>query len=220
MGESHFLQGKTEIVGKVDVKMNCNIIKDLLPLYVDGCCCEESAKAIEEHIKNCEECRKYLESIKKPIEMKATVSTPMKAVRISEWKASVLQSVLLFLTFAGITAGVTLEAATPSGGGNGFWAVTLIVPLTGFLLSLANWYFVRFYKSKKLFSVCSMFATLGVSVGGYIWSVLHYRADFSESLTDVQSFASLFGFGVLITVLLCVLSKSLSSRYATMIGKE
>ena len=96
MGESHFLQGKTEIVGKVDVKMNCNIIKDLLPLYVDGCCCEESAKAIEEHIKNCEECRKYLESIKKPIEMKATVSTPMKAVRISEWKASVLQSVLLF----------------------------------------------------------------------------------------------------------------------------
>jgi len=200
--------------------MNCNIIKDLLPLYVDGCCCEESAKAIEEHIKNCEECRKYLESIKKPIEMKATVSTPMKAVKISEWKASVLQSVLLFLAFAGITAGVTLEAATPSGGGNGFWAVTLIVPLTGFLLSLANWYFVRFYKSKKLFSVCSMFATLGVSVGGYIWSVLHYRADFSESLTDVRSFASLFGFGVLITVLLCVLSKSLSSRYATVIGKE
>ena len=60
MGESHFLQGKTEIIGKVDVKMNCNIIKDLLPLYVDSCCCEESAKAIEEHIKNCEECGKYL----------------------------------------------------------------------------------------------------------------------------------------------------------------
>ena len=220
MGESHFLQGKTEIVGKVDVKMNCNIIKDLLPLYVDGCCCEESAKVIEEHIKNCEECGKYLESIKKPIEMKTTVSTPRKALKISEWKASVLQSVMLFLAFAGITVGVTLEAATPSGRGNGFWAVTLIVPLTGFLLSLANWYFVRFYKSKKLFSVCSMFATLGVSAVGYIWSVLHYRADFSESLTDVQSIASLFGFGVLITILLCVLSKSLSSRYATMIGKE
>ena len=220
MGESHFLQGKTEIVGKVDVKMNCNIIKDLLPLYVDGCCCEESAKVIEEHIKNCEECGKYLESIKKPIEMKTTVSTPMKALKISEWKPSVLQSVMLFLAFAGITVGVTLEAATPSGRGNGFWAVTLIVPLTGFLLSLANWYFVRFYKSKKLFSVCSMFATLGVSAVGYIWSVLHYRADFSESLTDVQSIASLFGFGVLITILLCVLSKSLSSRYATMIGKE
>ena len=28
--------------------MNCNIVKDLIPLYIDGCCSEESEKVVEE----------------------------------------------------------------------------------------------------------------------------------------------------------------------------
>ena len=40
--------------------MNCNIIKDLLPLYVDNVCSKESKKLIEEHLKNCEDCQKVL----------------------------------------------------------------------------------------------------------------------------------------------------------------
>ena len=137
MGESHFLQGKTEIVGKVDVKMNCNIIKDLLPLYVDGCCCEESAKVIEEHIKNCEECGKYLESIKKPIEMKATVSTPMKAVRISEWKASAVFGICGDNSRCHSRSGDTVGRRQRFLGGNAHCSLDGVSPFVGKLVFCA-----------------------------------------------------------------------------------
>ena len=40
--------------------MNCEIVRDLLPLYEDGLCSEESCGAVEEHLKTCEACRKLL----------------------------------------------------------------------------------------------------------------------------------------------------------------
>ena len=40
---------------------NCGIIDDLLPLYADGACSEESNAAIEVHLASCEACRKKLE---------------------------------------------------------------------------------------------------------------------------------------------------------------
>jgi len=39
----------------------CGIIDDLLPLYADGACSEESNAAIEAHLASCEACRKKLE---------------------------------------------------------------------------------------------------------------------------------------------------------------
>lgn len=36
----------------------CNVIVDLLPLYEDGCCSEETRRLIEEHINTCDSCRK------------------------------------------------------------------------------------------------------------------------------------------------------------------
>lgn len=42
----------------------CEIIGDLLPLYIDGACSGESRKAVEEHLPGCEKCRKYYEQMK------------------------------------------------------------------------------------------------------------------------------------------------------------
>lgn len=44
-------------------KMNCELIKDLLPLYADKVCSEESTKAVGEHIAGCAECRRELEKL-------------------------------------------------------------------------------------------------------------------------------------------------------------
>lgn len=44
-------------------KKNCELIKDLLPLYADEVCSEESRKAVAEHISQCDECRKELEKM-------------------------------------------------------------------------------------------------------------------------------------------------------------
>lgn len=45
--------------------MKCDVIKDLLPSYMDGLTSETSNAIIEEHLKECEECRKYLEAMQK-----------------------------------------------------------------------------------------------------------------------------------------------------------
>ena len=46
------------------MKKNCNIIRDLLPLYIDGVCSEESKQLVEEHLKECAKCQEYLKEIK------------------------------------------------------------------------------------------------------------------------------------------------------------
>ena len=48
-------------------KLNCNVVYDLLPLYLDGLCSEESKRMVEEHIESCVECRKALENMKRDI---------------------------------------------------------------------------------------------------------------------------------------------------------
>lgn len=204
--------------------MDCNVIKDLLPLYIDDCCSEESANIVKEHIKTCSECKTIYESMNTPSEIDPGVSAPVRLSRISDWKASVLQSVLLFVSFAVITVGVALESATPSEFLNGFWAVTLVIPATGFMLSLANWYFVRFYKNRKTFSNCSLFATLGIIICAYIWAVFHYELFSGIShpvLLNIALFSAFFfGISILLSVISCVLSKVLSNIYAKMLGKE
>lgn len=45
-------------------KKECDIIKDLLPSYEDGICSEASKEWIEEHLKECEECRATAELMK------------------------------------------------------------------------------------------------------------------------------------------------------------
>ncbi len=194
--------------------MNCNIIKDLIPLYVDDCCCEESAQLVSSHIEECEECRKEYEFMTRTM---ASDSTPAPQKdgfkKISLWRASVMQSVLLFLSFAVIIAGVILEGNTPYGKTNGLWAMALIVPATGFMLSMANWNFVRLYKSRKTFSNGSLIVSAGFILLCYTWAFLHYQQgiDFGSPLVFV---------GIGLSLIFCVLSKVLSSRYAILLGRE
>lgn len=42
----------------------CEIIRDLLPLYVDDACSAPSREIIDEHLKGCPECTAYLEAIR------------------------------------------------------------------------------------------------------------------------------------------------------------
>lgn len=46
---------------KDDIK--CNIARDLLPLYFDGLCSDETKGQLEEHMEHCEECRKLMQSL-------------------------------------------------------------------------------------------------------------------------------------------------------------
>lgn len=46
---------------------SCDMIKDLLPLYADEVCSEESRKAVAEHISGCGTCRAMLEKMNKQL---------------------------------------------------------------------------------------------------------------------------------------------------------
>ena len=47
---------------------DCNIIQDLLPLYLDNACSAESRELVEEHLEQCAACRKQKEMMKRTIE--------------------------------------------------------------------------------------------------------------------------------------------------------
>lgn len=55
-------------MAKMDEKMTCEVVQDLLPLYTDGACTEGSKRLVEEHIKTCEGCKKQLGEMGVPIE--------------------------------------------------------------------------------------------------------------------------------------------------------
>ena len=47
----------------------CKIIRDLFPSYIDGLTNEETNQYIEEHLNNCEHCKKILEDMKKELKL-------------------------------------------------------------------------------------------------------------------------------------------------------
>lgn len=52
----------------------CDLIRDLLPLYVDGAASEESARKVEEHVARCPDCRRALEDMRAPTPPPAPVA--------------------------------------------------------------------------------------------------------------------------------------------------
>ncbi|MCD8382593.1 MAG: zf-HC2 domain-containing protein [Clostridiales bacterium] len=48
------------------MKLSCNVIDDLLPLYVDGVCSAETTALVEEHLAACPRCQTRLEQMRSP----------------------------------------------------------------------------------------------------------------------------------------------------------
>lgn len=200
--------------------MNCHVIQDLMILYTDGCCSEESRAIVEEHIKGCDACKKAFEEMTSAPLLTEQKTKAKAFSHINSWKASVLQSVLLFVSFALLVFGVAREAATPSGNTNGLWAIAVIIPVTGFLLSLANWYFIRVYPNRNTFSACSLIATAAFVVLGYIWAVIHYQGIFANLLNGSVLSVTLLIVGCVLCAVLLILSKLFSDQFAKLLGKE
>ncbi len=48
----------------------CEVIQDLIPLYIDNICSDESRRIIIEHLENCDECQKLYENMSKSVKQK------------------------------------------------------------------------------------------------------------------------------------------------------
>ena len=194
---------------------HCEVIRDLIPLYVDGCCSENTRTLVEEHLAVCPACKEEYALMKGAFAELSPVVPTKRLTRVQEWKASLLQSVLLFASFLAITFGVAMEAASPSGLLNGFWAFALVIPATGFMLSLANWYFVRLYKSRKKFVLCSCLVTAGLIAVAYLWGLWHYEA-FDAALYFLKP---QLGF-LPLALFLVACTGGFANLYAKWLGKE
>lgn len=49
------------------MKLSCKVIEDILPLYYDGICSEDSAALVEEHLQDCPHCSQILSKLRADI---------------------------------------------------------------------------------------------------------------------------------------------------------
>lgn len=80
------------------MKISCEIIRDLLPLYHDGVCSNESRQMIEEHLSECENCRAELKAMDDMLIIpdKKQNLTDAEAVKnlSKKWKKGMFKSLL------------------------------------------------------------------------------------------------------------------------------
>ena len=195
--------------------MNCKVIGDLLPLYIDECCSDETKTLVESHVDSCPRCKATLGQMRQEIGTQAAPKeTRKKQNPIALWKASILQMSLFFLSFLAMAWGVSWEAQIPAGLNNGLFAMNLVVPVTAFMLSLANWFFIQQYRSKKQFCFLSCVLHLAIYAVAFVWGCVHYGI-------AIYDFSLLMpGAGMILTVFLGIVMWGLSNTYAKLVGKE
>ena len=88
-------------------KLTCNIVRDLLPSYVDGLTSEETNQAVEAHLTGCEQCTKEKERMAAPMPKEKSPATEinyLKKIKQSgqRTKAVVVLLAVMLLTTIGI----------------------------------------------------------------------------------------------------------------------
>ncbi|RSD27792.1 zf-HC2 domain-containing protein [Mesobacillus subterraneus] len=89
------------------MKISCNMIRDILPLYVEDMASQDTRDLVEEHIASCENCKKQLEEIRTfeepPVD---TDIAPLRNIQNTLRKKklqTIILSVMVTLVFAVVT---------------------------------------------------------------------------------------------------------------------
>lgn len=77
------------------MKLPCELVQDLLPLYHDGVCSQVSSKIVKEHLNSCKACRKQLEELDTQIDrdQELAAAKPLESVS-REWKKGMNRALL------------------------------------------------------------------------------------------------------------------------------
>ncbi len=88
----------------------CEIVGDLLPLYADGICSDESRAFVEDHIKECEKCRCTFDAMRRNDEEKLLSSEKKTALMIHGKKRDgrILSSILWAIVAAYVPIVITV----------------------------------------------------------------------------------------------------------------
>ena len=160
------------------VKAECNIVRDLLPLYAEDMVGPETAQYVEAHLAECVECKEEFDSLKNGVDLaiienKSVVSskdaksfkTIMK--RMNRQFYSIAYAALIFLIFLGF--GWT--------GGENLMYNSLIMPIVG----IFGYYVFRWkaiYKVPILLLIIDIFVCLFKLVdldlySAFLWTLIY-----------------------------------------------
>lgn len=82
------------------MKNECSIVRDLLPLYAESMVSPETASFMEEHLKDCEHCRKEYERLKAPCAVPAQDDAAPLLMLQKKMAAKRLRTIVLTAVFA------------------------------------------------------------------------------------------------------------------------
>ena len=100
-------------------KISCNIIGDLLPLYVDGAVSEDTKKLVEEHLAECEECKKAAEEMGKELVLpvhetvRAAETSFLQKMKKTWQKRRIRTAVISVAVTAGVILGSYMALTIP-----------------------------------------------------------------------------------------------------------
>lgn len=121
------------------MRNECNIIRDILPLYIDEIVSEDTISSVEEHLEKCTSCRIELEKMKAPNALESVVSDtqiidekPLKAF-VKKWNQkkriviSAFVTVLLLAVLLGscFISYLKFDTVNPFSAVNGFVQVVV-----------------------------------------------------------------------------------------------
>lgn len=94
------------------MKLSCEVIRDLLPLYHDGVCSNESKIIVEEHLAGCEGCKAELEAMNHALpdmHKELNLKEAEAVIKLSKrWKKGMFLSLLKGVLLTILTVAVML----------------------------------------------------------------------------------------------------------------
>ena len=84
------------------MRYDCEMIRDLLPLYQDGVCSESSRAAVDEHLKECSDCAGYLGSLRDSGMIEETMNAEREDALTSQARFFKRRSAAVGTVFAGL----------------------------------------------------------------------------------------------------------------------
>lgn len=142
-----------------DKKLPCDVVQDLLPLYVDGVCSADSRQLVDAHLAECDDCRKVLADLQESeteVAFHADAKAVIRAHNKHQSKTALALGVLIsvFLTgVMGVMLYVTLKGWSD-------WQTTITVGVS--LLFLAGLTAVPLLASSKRLTKAIVFSTLAL----------------------------------------------------------
>lgn len=122
------------------MRNECNIIRDILPLYIDEIVSEDTISFVEEHLEKCAACRAELENMKAPnalekavSDTRATDEKPLKtfAKKWNRKKHIVISAFMIVLLIAALLGSclvsyLKFDTANPLSAASGFIQITVL----------------------------------------------------------------------------------------------